>query len=270
MHTLTVKTPIWRWYKTTRHTGPGSWNELSRKQLLQVAEIISTEPDTDKQKVKLTKALFGLKWHHIFLMSPEQLAYLNTFFGFILKGNELTDNKILHIRQGRDKYYGPLGDFSTLTAKEWTAADGAFLEYCRSGEEEQLDLLIAILWRPKQGSASSKSEDWRGDYRMPFNQFTAEFRAKRFTKLDRRIKLAILIWYRGCRQEWEQFYERVFSGSGAEQVENYGWMETIQKMSGTSFGNLHDTELTPMWKLLLKMQIDIKDQEIAKANERTR
>jgi hypothetical protein len=271
MHTLSISIPIWKFTLRIKRQAPGNWNELSKKQLLQLVDILYI-PDMDKheKQIRVTRLLFNLNWIHIMLMSPAQLAWLNTFFYFITDPDKvedeaekapLTDNKITVIKQGRDKYYGPVGDFEQLSGREWTAADEAFREYCQTGEEAQLDQLIAILWRPRNTNIDMKSESFKGDCRMPYNSFTAEFRAKRFAKLDYRIKLVVLLWFRGCRHEWEQVYEKVFSGSAAENIENYGWMETMQKLSGTTFGSLEETENTPMWKLLLKMQIDIKDHE---------
>lgn len=262
MPTLSLKIPIWKFTRTINRKAPASWNELSREQLFRLIDVIYTPEDSlDKLKIRITRILFGLSWHHILLMTPFQLAYLNSFGAWVLEGNELTDNKILTIRQKFSKYYGPIGDFSSLKGKEWTDADEAYLEYNRTKDEKALDLLIAILWRPRNKKVSPKDESWNGDHRVPYNRFTAEQRAKRFAKLNPLVKLAIFTWYQGCRLEWEKFYERVFSGSG-EDVENYGWMETMQKLSGSSFGNLFETEETYMWKLLLKIQIDLKDNEI--------
>lgn len=262
MHSLTLKIPFWRFTRTINRKGPSSWNELTSDQLIRLAAVLyGGEQDLDKLKIKITKTLFGLKWYQIFLMSPAQLAYLNTYFNFILEGNELTENKFPVLRSGFKKFYGPIGDFSTLKGKEWTDAANAFREYCQTGEDKSLDLLIAILWRPRNKKADQKREDWNEDFRIPYNQFTAERRAKSFAKMDRRIKLAILIWFRGCWHEWEKTFGRVFTAT-EEEVENYGWTETMQKLTGTTFGSLSETEESLMWKLLLKMEIDLKDQEI--------
>ena len=259
---LSISIPIWKFTLTFRRKGPSSWNEITPKQLIRLAEVLySGIEDQDKLKIKITRILFGLKWYQIFLMSSAQLAYLNTFFNYIFEKNSLTENKFPSLRIGFSRFYGPLGDFSSLKGKEWTNAADAFREYVQTGEEEYLNLLIAILWRPRNKEAKPEREDWDGDFRLPYNTFTAERRAKVMAKLDYRIKLAILIWFRGCWEEWEQYYPRVFTANG-EQVENFGWMETMQKLTGTTFGSLNETEESPMWKLLLKMEIDLKDQEI--------
>lgn len=259
---LTITIPFWRFTRTIFRSAPRTWNELTHNQLIKLAGIIfQPEEDKNRMRIKITKLLFGLRWYHIFAMSPVQLAWLNTFFDFVLEKNALTDNKFLTICAGRQQLYGPIGDFSTLKGKEWTHAAEAFREYIETNDPDQLDLLIAILWRPKNKKADPKSESWADDYRISYNQFTAERRAKRLAKVDQRIKMAILIWYRGCWEEWEEIYARIFSATG-EQVENYGWAETMQKLTGTTFGSLNEAEESLMWKLLLKMEIDLKDQEI--------
>ena len=267
---LSITTPFWKFTRTIKRKGPSSWNELTRRQLIRLASVLfEGEADKDKLKIKITKVLFNLKWYHIFLMSSAQLAYLNTFFSFILDKNELTDNKFPSIRIGFRRFYGPIGDFSTLKGREWTDAADAFREYTQTNDSQYLDLLVAILWRPRNQKANPKREDWKGDYRIPYNPFTAEERAKEMAKLDYRIKLAILIWFRGCWEEWEQMFPRLFSGTG-EQVENFGWKETMQKLTGNTFGSLEETEGSFMWNLILKMEIDLKDEEIQKLKSKTK
>ena len=261
---LSITYPIWKFTRTIKRKGAGSWNELSSKQLLRLVKVLySGEEDKEKLKIRITKALFSLSWYHIFLMSPFQLSYLNSFFSFILDKNELTENKFPSLRIGFSKFYGPLGDFSNLKADEWTDAAEAFRSYIRTNDVKQLDLMIAILWRPKNAEADPEREDWFGDYRIPYNPFTAEARAKKIAKLDFAVKLAILIWFRGCWEDWEQTFPRLFS-SNEEHAESFGWMETLQKLSGPTFGSIKETKSTWMWNLLLKMEIDLKDAEIQK------
>lgn len=261
---LSLTYPIWKFTRTIKRSGPTCWNDLTPKQLLRLVSVLySGETDPEKLKIKITRVLFNLRWHHIFLISAAQLAYLNTFFGFILDKNELTENRFPFLRVRFRKYYGPVGSFSTLKAEEWTHAADAFREYTSTNDEKYLDLLIAILWRPKNPKADPESEDWMGDYRIPYNEFTVEGRAKKLAKIDFRTKLAILLWFRGCWAEWEEMFPRLFSATSG-QAESFGWMETLQKLSGQTFGNIKETKTTWMWNLLLKMEIDLKDDEIQK------
>jgi hypothetical protein len=80
------------------------------------------------------------------------------------------------------------------------------------------------------------------------------------------VKLAVLLWWKGCRREWEDVFERVFQAKG-EGPESFGWQETLLKLSGSEFGDLNSTQRTYMYKLMLKMEITLKDEEYRKEQE---
>ena len=250
------------------------FNQLTRGQLIKLSRLIFLpypEPDKEhsrknhlfeiERKTLAMKILFGLKSRHLFYFTSDQLAWMNTYARWVFDGQSfLTDNKVLTIRTGWfKKLHGPIGDFQTLKAAEWTDADSAYLEYLRTADEKELNNLIAILYRPRNKKIKVNSEDYKGDIRIPYNSHSVEKRAKKIARLNPGIKYSILLWYRGCRKEWEDMFDKVFEGGTKEQVENYGWQETIQKVSGKAFGSMTDTEETLMYKILLNMQIEIKD-----------
>ncbi len=246
---------------------PTSWNELTADQLTAVAGLLySKEVDIYQFKIQATKELLKLKWHQIIILR-ERLIDLFPFIRFLEEENTLTMNKYIFFKLGFKKYYGPIGNFETLRADEWTEADQAFLDYHASKDEADLDRMIAVLFRPKADDISPDSNDWKNDWRKPFNEHSVYDRSLKIVKLDRRIKFGILTWYQGCRLEWESLFERVFKGS-EQMVESFGWMETIQKLSGGTFGSLEETEKTPMYKLMLNMEITIKDDEFRKDQEK--
>lgn len=273
MNTLQIKIPTHFGLRKLNFKAPDNFNALTKAQLLKVVRLIfSDAPDIDK-KIAATKHLYGLKWWHLFLFTPAQMAYMNTFCSWLFDGDHrLTENKIDKISTGlfKKNLYGPMGDFETLKGSEWTDADSAYMSFLETTEEENLDNLIAILWRPRNKAINPKSESFKKDIRIPYNPHTVERRAKQVSKIDSSIKYAILLWYRGCRMDWEDMFEKVFKGGTKEQVENYGWTETIQKVSGKLFGNLNDTEDTYMYKILLNMQIEIKDHDYWKSKNQNK
>src|SRR5690606_20317237 len=181
----------------------------------------------------------------------------------------LTENKIDTIKANGVTLFGPIGNFETLSAEEWTDADNAYMDYSQSKDPTALDRMVAILFRERVKDVSPDVLYWTGDYRIAYNEHQVKLRTRYIERIDPRIKLAVLIWYQGCRHEWEEVFERVFKGS-KEDIENFGWQETIQKISGSTFGNLKETERTPMYKLMLNMEITLKDEEIRKQKEKTK
>jgi hypothetical protein len=253
---------------------PSEWNELSAEQLCVISEALhSGKLNTYEFNILMVKVLFGLKWFDLMAIS-DRIVDLKPFFAWVLEKNTLTRAFITQIDLSKrwrkyfksDLLYGPVGSFETLKAREWTHADTAFMAYCQSKDIADLDEMIAILFRKRDEKVKSDSEDFKGDYRVPYNDFTVSIRKEQIKNVPEGVKYAILTWYMGCRAEWESLFERVFTGSGESAgVESWGWAETIQKIAGPTFGSLEYTENTYMWKLLMNMEITMKDQAEAKA-----
>lgn len=247
---------------------PTSWNELTADQLAFIAGLLHSNQDMDKYQFRILviKKLLKLKWHHILILK-DRIVDLYPFFSWIEEENTLTENKFPVIKLEGIEFYGPIGDFETLTADEWTEADTAFMDYNESKDISDLDRMISCLWRERSFLKSPESENWEGDYRIKFSEHRVKLIQTYIKKMDVGIKYAILTWYMGCRQDWEKLFERVFK-ENQMAMESFGWQETIQKLSGSAFGNLQETMITPMYKLLLNMEITIKDDEFRKEQER--
>lgn len=272
MNTLVIKIPTFYGGRTLNLAAPDEFNKLSAKQIIALTDLIFSDRDMITKKTMATKILYGIKWYQWLWFTPAQRAYLNTFCTWVFDGDHWpTDNKLLKLRTDMfsKPLYGPLGGFETLSAEEWTSADMAYTSFIETSEMEHLDNMIAILWRPRDKKTNENAADFKNDYRIPFNTHTVDRRVKTISKLPLKVKLAVLLWYKGCRQEWETIFDKVFSGGTQEAVENYGWLETIQKVSGTKFGSHNETSQTYMYKILLNMQIEIKDHEYWKSKNKT-
>lgn len=254
--------------KTTyRVAAPSTWNELSKKQLIRVAGLLYLrELDSYRFRIELLRIVCQLKWHHLMMLGGAYLVELFSFVKFIEEEITLTQNKIENIKVGRFRFFGPIGDFSTLTAEEWTAADEAYVDFMGSRATDHLDRLIAILYRKREPGMWPSHSQWKNDYREPYNPYSVLWRKQVIGKIDPRIKFAVLLWYQGCRREWEEVFERVFKNK-SEGPESFGWEETIMKLSGSEFGSHEATRKTEMYKLMLKMEVTLKDEEYRKEQE---
>lgn len=246
---------------------PASWNELTEEQLLHVCRLLYVENgDIYRFRIAAIRYLLDLSWLQT-LMIRDHLVDLFPYVAFLEAENTLTDNKLLTIESEEITFYGPIGGFETLTAEEWTEADQAFIDFSASKELTDLDRLIAVLYRepiPGMGPAHS---DWKKDFRKNFIEEQVELRQRILTNISQAHKFAVLTWYAGCRREWESVFYRVFK-EGKADVESFGWQETIQKISGDTFGSLRETERTNMYKLMLHMEITMKDEEARKKQEK--
>ncbi len=259
-----------KWIMKLKAKVPTEWNELSAKQLISVAGLLySGTEDLYKFRIELLRILIGLKWHHLLSIGSERLIDLYPFVQFIESEIRLTQNKIQYLKLQGKRYFGPIGDFSTLTGEEWTEADECFIEFHSSGDVAELDKMMAILFRERIKGISPKSENWANDYREPFSEARVTNRIPVMAKVPLTVKMAVLLWWKGCRREWEEVFERVFKSKG-EGPQSFGWQETLLKLSGSEFGDLKSTQATPMYKLMLKMEVALKDEEYRKEQEDAR
>jgi hypothetical protein len=208
----------------------------------------------------------GLKWHHLLILGGERLIDLFPFVKFVEDEINLTQNKIAELRLRGIRFFGPIGDFSALRGDEWTEADEAYMDFSQSNQESDLNRFMAILFRERAKGMWPKHSLWKGDYRIPFLEAQIQNRIPYMERVPLSVKLAVLLWWKGCRREWETVFERVFKAKG-EGPESFGWQETLLKLSGSEFGDLEKTNKTYMYKLMLKMEVAIKDDEYRKEQE---
>jgi hypothetical protein len=267
---LKIKYPLWLFGQQTHKCQvPASWNELTSVQLSRVAALLfSGQKDISFLRIKLLRVLMGLKWHHLFLIGGERLIDLFPFIKFIEEEISLTDNKVTFIDVDKNRFFGPAGNFSTLSAEEWTDADEAYMDFRQSNETKDLDRLVATLYRKRVPGMWPRHPQWNGDYREPYNEYAVPWVTIAMAKVDINIKLAVFLWYQGCRREWEEIFERVFKAKEELGPQSFGWQETMLKLSGAEFGDLKKTQHTYMYKLMLKMEVTLKDEEYRKEQEK--
>ena len=246
---------------------PTTWNELSEKQLIQVAGLLNSQLSSPYEfRIKAVQILAKLNLMQVFALG-ELLVDLYPFVEFLEKEIELTSNRIESIKAKRQRFFGPIGNFETLTAGEWTEADEAYMDYSSNQNSDALNRLMAILYRDRQKGMWKGSSKWAGDYRIPYMEATVNTRIEAMQRVPIGTKLAVLLWWKGCRREWEQVFERVFKDK-SEGPESFGWAETVLKLSGSEFGSEKETRTTPMYKLMLKMEVTLKDEEYRKEQEK--
>lgn len=244
---------------------PATWNELTKDQLVPLAGLLHSKfASVYEFRIKALMALTKLNLIQMLALG-DRIIDLYPFIEFLEAENELTQNKIESVTIGRWRkhiLFGPIGNFETLTADEWTEADDAYLEFKREFTEGSLDRFMAILFR----NPAPDAHQIKRDFRVPYSEGSEKYRLPLIQKVPRNTKLAVILWWTGCRREWESVFERVFSAKG-EGPESFGWQETILKLSGTVFGDHQDTQSTYMYKLMLQMEVTLKDEEYQKQKQ---
>ncbi|QNF34367.1 hypothetical protein HUW51_17160 [Adhaeribacter swui] len=222
---------------------PASWNELTSKQLLRVVTALLTIRNKSQLKFNLVEILLQVKTSFLILCSDEQLVNLIRLTRFVTSGGLLTKQLLPVVSVGKwRKFYGPASNFRNLLFLEFIFADTYFIAWSKKQNEELLNKFIACLYRERTWFHFVKKNlaSYTGDNRQAFNSHLVADRAQHISKLPPEVKQAIVLWYRGCRQELEKNFPLVFSGDNQDKAQKSGWDDVLRHIAG----NVHQVEAT--------------------------
>lgn len=269
---------------------PESWNELSKRQLLQVMNLFYLSRYTNEQsQLKLLKILTGMSWWAFFrapvttcerrvfkpfklslslgeyLFSSRKICYgLDEYLyliHFLLEENKLTKNIIPRFRE----FYGPADGCSNLRMCEFVFSEHYYMQWSESRQDEKLlDNLVAVLYRPAKRSYDlRRNED--GDPRIAFNENLCEyFATTEVCNWPLKLKLAIAQFYEACRMKLVADNEEIFGGGG--EPAKHGLISIMIAVAETNaFGPFKEVEQLHVNMVMLQLK-----EQIHKANEAKR
>lgn len=240
-----------RYYQT-----PVKWNDLSRKQLLQIIDIIYSDIGEVEGRVKIMKVLTGISWLRLWWGGMFDIDDKLHLTDFLLQENTLTKNLIPKYK----KLYGPADDFSNLIVSEFIFAEQFHGLYKETKDVENLDRMIACLYRPCKFLYNKKlNKD--GDVRRDFNDHVIDYFAKKISRWPMNVKLGILTWYEGCRQKLVEDNPAVFGGSSSGETALYGLFSI---MRGVAEKGIHGS-LPQVEKMFVKVFLLELNEQVAEA-----
>ena len=225
-------------------TYPSSWDELSLSQLIYIIRLyFSGIPETElriKALIQIVRLKFtrrrpvyeGGTYNHLLRLNKKtsvwlsdvQLTAMSDKLQFLTQrfknefdldsytlDSHLTINLFDRFRHRLVMYYGPSDKLFNISFGEFITAETNFNRYVKDKQGEDLDKLIATLYRPK-----AKNIDpllYEGDMREAFNDHLVDGRAAKLKKLDHVIKVGILLYYQGCRKFIMKRFPAVFKKS---------------------------------------------------------
>ena len=265
-----------RFKRTIKRQVPGSWNELTGEQYVKIVSLLFTPLTEAVQKYRLLGVLLGMSPVKMFgMFSTVQAAQLLALTNFIFADNTLTRQLLpkfrlkivsfelnpFRIRIGRPLWlYGPGDGLKNITYDELIFADGLFLSYFHTGDVESLNKFVAVLYRPYQDGGKEQ-----GDERQPFNRHLIEDRAKEIRRLPLATKLAIYLFYQGCRKALVERYPDIFDGAESESQPINTWLEMARHIPNDKFGTIQQIMQLNAGFILMHLNGTIKD---AKEQER--
>lgn len=220
-------------------TLPSAWNELSKKQLLNLARLTSQDIDLTRLRVLLLLLFTGLKLvpgeghgnlyefayrRRRFILSSYDINFASDKLLALFKAVDeektqyvpdirLTKNLIPSFRIRLTRFYGPADGLSNITLKEFIHAETYYEQMMlESGGDKTIDLLIAVLYRPGKKSP--------GDNRVPFDDYRINTNATKIARLHPNYKKAILFFYEGCKYHLSQLFPHALKRKGGTAAKN--------------------------------------------------
>lgn len=198
---------------------PSTWNELTRRQLLRLMRgALTLKPEFLTTYYLLV--ILGIRGSLFAAFTQVQKLSLAYLTDFLSEQPTLTDNLLPSFRlpvlktKCFKKLYGPAANFNNLVMGEFICTETLFLAWHKTKDHKFLDLLVAILYRPKRKGYNPNSPDFKGDVREDFNPNLFEGRADKWIKhVPAHFKMAVLYYYVGCRAALMEQYPEAFSGS---------------------------------------------------------
>lgn len=232
--------------KVIRRRTPENWNECTLRQLQFISQVIfSADPNRVKQSREEILVFFlDLKWKVLRNMNQAQLDGLQPAIDFLFKDIALTKNPLPVIQTGRHWLHGPTDELKSITAGEFAFADRFLFAYMKTKEQRFLDLLVATLYRKKNGL---------------FDEEKIEELLPVIARLDNRYKLPILCFYLGSRRHITQSHPAVFPKGGKSKPPKAGWLGLFYDMAGPktgTYGEVAGMKFSVLLSLLEKMQED--------------
>jgi len=239
------------------YTIPTSWDEISRKQLLQVIDVLHSTADVDSSLVQLFRILANMSWFRFFSTKAEDMADFFYLCYFLVKEN----GPVKNIIDKHDGFYGPADDFNNITGDEFVFSEDQYFAFVNSEHKDvnALNELVAILYRPGKSDYDYKLNP-DGDGRLPFNQNISSYFAKnRMKEWPMNVKLAIFHWYQACREKMIAENPDVFTG-GSGEVAKYGLLSVMRTIAESGIHGDFD-KVQKMYVKMWMMELNEKIEE---------
>lgn len=214
-------------------TLPSNINDLNRRQLLDVADIVQNKTEGIKALWLLFLSLLGQKYNlkqqlwalwHIYLkpafvkswvgkflfvfigfdvtlihFTNEQLYdCINTYTDFLFNDKSpLITQRFKKIRIGIHQLVGPDDALEGITFAQWREAEEQYYLYATTQDPTALNRLLAVLWYQ---TATQRLWSWLLNRPISVSEATLQRRSLQIAKLPVKYRLAMLLYFQGCKE----------------------------------------------------------------------
>ncbi len=222
------------------------WNELNKQQLLKLAIILHAKLPIEIAKQRITQAISNLSAAK-FLLLPQQFRFhAEEYANWVTAGeNTLTVQLLPKVTSGilGTTLWAPDSHFDNLTLVEFHYTETAYHKLIHEKDTNALDELIAILYRPGK-EYYNHSRNREGDHRIAFLPGDITYVQSIVAKWPNDYKLAVLLWYDGCRNSLIKMYSIVYPEGKQMKSKNLfdGLYKMMRTLSGDKYGTIDKVE----------------------------
>lgn len=229
---------------------PQQWDNLTTKQLVKVAKIITTTKPGKLQVLLLLKTLMCCKWYTfksnaklVVLLLNVPMSELVNHVNFIYEDNNRT--KFLdNLKIKGTTYYKPMDRIVNLTADQFAAALDLNNKYLQTKDVEYLQYLVAVIYRKTNAPE--------------FDKLNLHTEAEVFKKLSIHKLIAIHIAFSGCITIIAKRFKKAFpKPKTPNQKSSYGFGKIILEMTKGDLSKHRAVKNVNIYTFLEQFQTDI-------------
>lgn len=233
---------------------PSCWEELSSKQLIRIGPALLYRQEVDSSNLYLVLRLLLPIYPKVWVdLSDESLAHLISLLEWVKEPPRLRPLRLFRL-VGRGYW---LPSERKLSAFEFAVADNHLRAYLQSGSQQNLDMLVACLCRPRRWwisllpIAKTWVNHWDGDHRIPYNSGRVNEVATRLQGVHEWKKLLVVFWFLNISDKVLADYSDLFSSEPVPGQKPGNWIDAFYSIAETGvFGDFDKTASTSIYNLL--------------------
>lgn len=177
------------------------------------------------------------------------------------------------------KYYGPLDALADITFCEYRLAHSHYVAFLSSHDEQDLNRMIAVLYRPRKSWLWIRQmlRSYDGQKRIPLyatsNPLLLDARAKEIGKLPMALRYGIFLFFSGCERflstgtltiDGRQIDLSIIYEKGEDEVDSpdIGLIGILYSLAETKvFGSIEETDNQNLYDIMVRLYQVVKQQK---------
>ena len=285
---------------------PSEIDEMTGAQFVRyvdfVLQYIEGKIDETKFKLLLTTSLLDIRKgiRYAFMSTEEKeacdvnLVRISDLMAGFIEDNPQENKREFKLKSVKNfvprilHYFGPANCFQNMTYCEYRMARSFFKGYAQNGNEDDLNHMIAILYRPSKSFwpvrkyLASCDGERRIVFKAQSNPIYFKRRVKRIATVPFHVRYAVFLYFSACEDYLktgrpvvdgnELDFSRLYTNDSPDEGKSdVGLVGLLYSLTETGvFGNIEQTDNTNIWDIMIRLyQVVMQMQEIEDKNKKS-